>query len=222
MGYKKYYKKRNSKPKPWYMKKYKASPYDVAVTAMKGVDYLKGLINSEVCLCDTIGTLSPLYSVGTVTYLTAIAQADGPNHRTGNSIYVRSIDLNMTHILNASAADTLIKYWVVIDTQQNADNAPALADLIQTTGTPNAPLSHLNSATVGRFKILTSRTVALDDSKGIQVSTKEHINLRHHVRFNGANSTDIQRGGIFLITVSNQDTNAPNIYYNARIRYHDN
>lgn len=216
------YKKRMYKKKtlPWYSKKY--SPSQVAMQALKGVNYLKGLVNSELFINDTIGSVGPLYTNGTVTALTAIAQGDGQSGRTGNSIFVRGIDYNIDSIIHPSAVDTLVKWWIVIDMQQVGDTAPVLGDFLQTTGSANAPLSHLNSANLGRFKILACKMAQLDDSSRQQQFQSGHIDLRHHVRYNGTASTDIQKGGIYFITVSNQNTNNPTIYCNIRVRYHDN
>ena len=51
---------------------------------------------------------------------------------------------------------------------------------------------------------------------------KYYKNIRHHVRYNGPNAQDLQKGGIYLALVSSQSTNVPAINYQIRVGYHDN
>lgn len=50
------------------------------------------------------------------------------------------------------------------------------------------------------------------------------VNLRfdHHIRYNGSASSDIQKGGIYMMVLSNEATNGSSFTYNLRLGYYDN
>lgn len=195
----------------------KYSIRDMAKTAMTGVNYLKGLVNSEAFHFDISSNFSPS-NTGSITDLCAIAQGDGPNVRTGNSLLFKSIYINFNIINNNSAASgAIIGSWIIMDTQQVADTAPTFASVFNS----NNVLSVLNADTLGRYKVLDHKKIIVDPSKPT-VIRKVWVSLRHHVRYNGPNSTDIQKGGLYWIVCSNQTTYTPLVTYVARMTYHDN
>ena len=200
---------------PWYRRKYNAM--QLASAAWRGVRYVKGLVNSEM-FHNTIDNTNNPTPLGTIVPLTNIAIGDSAVTRTGNSLFVRSIVMNMNCSQNASALDnTFIRMVLFIDTQQVSDTAPVSGDIFATTG-PNA-LLNLDSA--GRYKILKSWEFALSTQNPAKV-IKYYKNIRHHVRYNGPNAQDLQKGGIYLALVSSQSTNVPALTYQIRIGYHDN
>lgn len=207
--------RRRGRKTPWYRRKY--SPYQMAAYALKGVKYVKGLVNSEMFHNTYSATTYPNH-LGTVIPLTNIAIGDSAVTRTGNSLFVRSIVMNMNCSQNAAALDnTFIRMILFIDTQQVSDTTPVSSDIFATTG-PNA-LVNLDSA--GRYKFLKSWEFALSTQNPAKV-IKYYKSIRHHVRYNGSNATDVQKGGIYLALVSSQSTNTPTLNYHIRIGYHDN
>lgn len=205
---------------PWYNKKY--TPLQLAQKAISGVRYLSGLVNSEKFKHDMTSS-STITRTGTMLHLTNIAQGDGDGQRTGNSIFVRNVGIRFSILYNTSGASAQrVRMMLVIDSQQVGDTLPSVSDVLDVAGTASAPLSFLNDQTVGRFKVLKSRMYTVYADKNNIVS-QWNINLRHHVRYNGATATDIQKGGIYLLMVSSEDnTNPPAVERNIRVAYHDN
>lgn len=215
MPYKrKFYKKRGRK-RPWYKKKYSAM--DAGRYALSQIWKLKGLVNVEKKKLDTISTGSAISNSGTIVHLSAIAQGDGDNNRSGNSVYARSLNLKGTLSMHGSASNTFVRMSLVMDTQQIADTSPSFTDIYENSDIN----SHLNNTTVGRFKVLCSRTYNLSVTNTNKIL---YINkaMRHHIRYNGSASTDQQKGALYLVFVSNEATNTPNVNYEARLTYIDN
>lgn len=204
---------------PWYRKKYNA--VQVASAALRGVNYLKGLVNSEKFKHDFTGTPNVDWS-GTVVSLTSISQNDTDTGRTGNSIFVRSLYIRGQVVINASATSSeFVRIMIFIDKQQVGDTAPTAADVLETTSNINAPNSPLNLQTVGRFTLLRSFQLSVNPEKP-SVQWKVNIPMRHHVRYNGTTANDIQRGGLYMLMISDNSSDLPQVRYYGRISYHDN
>ena len=219
---KKFSKSRKNKVAvPWYNRKY--TPKELASKALSGVKYLYGLVNSELYKFDLSNSSTSITSdAPLVTHLTAIATGDGEGQRTGNSIFVRSVDLKGVLMYNSSStvqAQT-VECIILIDTQQLGDTAPAFTDVFSSA----VPWAHLNASTVGRFIILGRKRIILEKNGDGAKSVNLSIPLKHHVRFNGTASSDVQKGGIYLMMVSDIATasNPPVFNSHIRVSYHDN
>lgn len=200
---------------PWYNRRYNA--LQLASKAAKGVWYLKGLVNSELLKLDVGASTTPTNVTSqSLILMNGIAQGDGDGQRTGNSIFMRSINTNLFFEKNTSATFTYIRIMFVQDTQQIADTTPTVADVLDSDYA-----SHLNKNTVGRFKVLMSKIITLNPN---YPSTAKKFNYatRHHIRFNGSASTDVQKGAIYMLLLSSEATNTPTVRYNSRLSYHDN
>lgn len=218
---KKYSKKPYNKVKkytPWYEAKY--TPKQLAKYAIDGLWKLKGLVNSEMYKFDVTESGTPVVSAGTyAVLLSPIAIGDGPSDRTGNSIFVRALNIHGQLIFNSSGSSPqFVRVAIVIDTQQVADTSASYTTLYNSS-TYN---SHVNVATAGRYKILYSRVFELDNVNNLSRMMNINIPMRHHVRFNGTASTDIQKGGLYILASSSEATNGPTIKYESRLSFHDN
>lgn len=204
---------------PWYKRRYNAM--QLAAKAAKGVWYLKGLVNSEVFKRDTPIPNSLINdSTGYVLNCQPVPIGDGTGMRTGNSILVRRLLVRVRLSKASAPTSTYLRMFLVQDNQQITDTVPAIADLIETPGDIDAPLS---AALAGRFKLLASKTILLTNDKPSYHMEKVY-SMRHHVRFNGASGTDVQKGGIYLMVFADQATasNYPSIDGHVRLSYHDN
>lgn len=200
--------------RPWYTKKY--STQELALKAWSGIKYLKGLVNSEMFKNDSNWTSTATSNTGVIgDNFVAIAQGDGISGRTGNSILVRSVAVNLTFTYN-STTPGLIRYMIFIDNQQISDTLPVVTDVLETA----SPTSYLNKNNVGRFSILYDHRMYSDTQHPVQRINK-FFKLQHHVRFNGPLSTDIQKGTIYFLLLSDVNGLA-NWYGDARCSYHDN
>jgi len=193
----------------------------LAKKALQGVNYIRGLVNSELYKVD--GSINiPAYSTPSITLLTGVAQGDGDGARTGNSIMVKSCDIRSTCVRSSSdtVAVTRVCAAVVEDMQQASDTSPTFLDIFESVD----PQTHLNSNTVGRYNILKRWNFILDSVKSqaftINFPIYRHV---HHCRFNGANASDTQKGHFYLVLWSDHSvTNAPSFYGEWRLNYHDN
>lgn len=200
-----------------------ASAWKTAKWAANAAWKLKGLVNSEMLKFDTneVGTI--VTTSGTYqSHLTAIAIGDTDTTRTGNSIFVRAVNIKGRVVYNATAgvAPTFLRLMVVIDTQQVGDTLPSIGSVIDTAS--GGYQAHMLNTTVGRFKVLYSKILVNDSIQRTVVPFELNFPMRHHVRYNGSNSTDIQKGGIYVLAISSEATNGPKLIWNARVSYHDN
>lgn len=216
----KYLRRRRFKRKtPWYRKKYNA--VQLAYKAWRGVKRIRGLVNSEMLHVDKTYSSNTISGTGYVYNLTGIAQGDGINQRTGNSILLRNLTYRLKFEINASVTvDTTIMMALVWDTQQVGDSAPAITDIFASA----TPESLLATGTLGRFKIILRKHILLTPASGGRPAIVMHntLNLYKHIRYNGVNDTDIQKNGLYLVMVGSESTNLPTITGTVRIGYHDN
>lgn len=198
------------------------SALHLAKQAARGVYYLKGLVNSELKKFDSSGT-GNLSNTGTVQPLHAISQGDEQDERNGNSIFVRAFDCRFLFQRDPAAAGAnaiqQCRVSLVMDTQQQGDTSPSYSDIYD----GNGPRTHLNKDTVGRFKVLWSRTFILDNDSKFSRQMAVYKKMRHHIRYNGTGANDIQKGGLYLVFSSDQATSDfPAYAIDFRLSYHDN
>ena len=205
----------------WYKRKYSVA--QLASKALKGVNYLKGLVNSELHKIDVINTQTP-DALGYLYPMHSIAIGSDQGQRNGNSVLMRKVVNSIVVTKNSSATTTNMKFLLVKDLQQAVDTYPLTSDILEPSflATALAPRAPLNKGTVGRFTILASRVITLDASRPIRNLSLTR-SMRHHVRYNGPSATDIQKGGMYLLMISDQPiATAPVVQLATRIMYHDN
>lgn len=216
MVYKRSYKKRSYKKKPtaWYNKKYSVG--DMAATAYKGVKTLQGIINSEKHFV-VFGASVAATTTANVISLSAITQDDTFSGRTGNSILSKSLTGKLQFVLNNAATTTVTRVIIFEDLQQVADTAPVASTLLESDY-----LSSLTLSTLGRYKILMDKSICQDNVSNKLKVLPVNLRFDHHIRYNGSASSDIQKGGIYMMVLSNEATNGSSFTYNLRLGYYDN
>lgn len=207
--------KRRGRKTQWYNKKYNAM--QLASAAWKGVNYIKGLVNSEMFTATYTANINPTPS-GVVLNLTQLAQGDGNGARTGLSVFFRKINARFSVVNNSTAGQVFHRWILFIDKQQIGDTSPSATDVLETADVR----SSLNPNTAGRFKILKNWEFYTSQLSSDCKIIKYYKNFRHHVRYNNTSSSDIQKGGIYMLFLSNQSTNTPVVSYNIKTSYHDN
>jgi len=217
---KRYGRRPGRRRRPWFAQKYSIG--QLARKAWSGVKYIKGLVNSEMYKMDIGITSNTFYNDGSAcSALTGVAQGDGDGARTGNSILVKSLQVKgvVTRTTSGDAVQTC-RIVIVQDRQNVADSSnPGYTTVFASS----YPQTMLNALTVGRFSILYDNIFTLDTAKCLSKFFNIYIPLNCHVRFNGAASTDIQRNGIYMFTISTQaTTNQPVLSWTGRLSYHDN
>lgn len=196
------------------------TPRQLAVQAYRGVKYLKGLVNSEMLHNAITGSTSLNNgSTPTVINITSLAQGDTVSGRTGNSILFRGLMCRFQFIHNNSATNILYRVMLVQDNQTVADETTlATSDILDS----NSTLAPISVANAGRFKILKNWYFGTSSASNTQKVLQYYRKFYHHVRYNGAAATDIQKGAIFLVAFSDNSVNQPTFAYNIKTSYHDN
>lgn len=210
---------RRRKRTAWYNRKY--STMQLARKAIKGVRYLRGLVNSEMLHADTNFTIANITGSGAINHLTNISQGDTAAGRTGNSFLLRSLAYRFKLEINSSVtSNTTITMLILQDTQQVGDTQPSVTDVLSQANT----YSLLSTNTAGRFKILKRKSYLLTPASGGRpaIEQKGYMNLYSHVRYNGTAGSDIQKNGLYVLFISSEATNYPTISGTFRIGYHDN
>lgn len=156
---------------------------------------------------------------GSLQAASQIAQGDSEIQRDGNSVKATLFSLNYTLTQHASATATFARVMMIRDNQQIADTTPAVIDVLQSPSDIN---SFLNPSTVGRFTIFYDQIHALSSNGNHTVSKRVNIPMQSHIRFNGSASTDVQKGGLYILQLSSEATNAPTLNGTLRVAYVDN
>lgn len=194
---------------------------DVAQTAVKAYTLAKSLallINVEKRKVDQNLTLSPYAAAPTINLIPAIAQGNALNQRAGNSIKLNYLSTKALIQYATGSVGTLTTIFIVEDLQQISDVAPTVNDIFESSA---GSLGVLNLANLGRFKILYKKKITQD---GMNSRSLENFKkMKFHVRYNGPNAGDIQKSGIYFITMSNQLlATAPLVTVHNRLAYIDN
>lgn len=192
---------------------------EFARSAYRGVKYLKGLVNSELYKFDqTVTTTVPLGQPALVTNLVPLAEGDGDTNRTGNSVLVKGIYIQGVCTNASTTQPSFSRYVIVKDNQQIGDTVPTWNDVFD-SGMVTAPIS---SATAGRFTILWDNRHVHSISPQTTASRmwRKFVPLKHHVRFNGPLSSDIQKGGLYLMQLTSNAVLSQSL--EIRTTYHDN
>lgn len=190
----------------------------LANKAVRGVQYLKGLVNSELYKFDSGATSSGVTTTPVVLHCTNLGNGDGEGQRTGNSILAKSLSLRGTMTVDTAGATTNARLCVIRDKQQIGDSSPSWLDVFESA----TPYSFLKRETVGRFEILYNKQVTLVPAGDAAWNFVINIPMQSHIRYNGTGGGDIQKNGLFVMYCSDRSTGYPNLNYATRLSYHDN
>lgn len=214
-----------SKNLRWYNRPINMSVSDIATQAYKGVKYLRGLVNVENKKFDVAATGQAVDYAGTVIRLSTVQAGDDVGNRNGNSILAKKLLFRMTLHGNTTADSTVFRCIIFYDTQFNGTNpTPGLvleSGQLSTANSVNAPL---NVDSAGRFTILRDKVYVLNnqlDAYSVVKHLKYWIPLNFHIKF-----TDTTTGGwtnqLFVLFISDQQTNTPAVDYSSRLNFYDN
>lgn len=202
---------------PWYNRRY--STLQLAKKAWSATKYLKGIINSEKHIADQNHTSTARNATFRIVNL---AQGIGPDQRQGNSILLKSIYLRGQIEINSSVtSNTRYTLLLVRDNQQVSDTNPTVGQIFEDATDAESMLSR---ASAGRFSVIWRTTSFLTPVAGGRpvALISKYIKLNKHVRWNGPNDTDLQKGGYYLCLLSSESVNFTTLNFNSRIAYYDN
>lgn len=178
---------------------------------------IKSEIHPELKQASTAFSSYALGSTGTVPLsFYGIAQGDTAQTRDGQEIKVKSVHFRGTLYQHASATNTVCRLLLVRDNQQVADTAPTWTELFE----GHRVVSPKSILREGRFSVLSDNLYALGTRTNV-ININIYKKVNHVVRYNGANSTDMQKGGLYLLCISNEPTNTATLECQSVVRYMD-
>ncbi len=212
---------------------------DVANYGLKAwqlAKHLATLINVEEKVFDVDGSGgTTITSTPTVVNLTNIAQGNDYFNRSGDSILGQSIEFRARLNSNAAQACSWIRILIVSDRlQRGAD--PVLGDVLQ--GGTNPSVQPYLEPQDQRFDHLYDHLIHIN-TVGVDLATggtsTAYISSRipvpslfrkwnKHIKYQGTTAADGSNwiGGLYLMAVSGDATNGPNLSYTFRLRFTDN
>lgn len=198
----------------------------LAYKAYNGVRYLKSLVNAEKQYKDQAVINTTLDSTGSVTLLSGIAQGDDTGNRTGNSVLLKTLYLQMV-AYRAAANATQVNYGriIIVKDLENTGTAPTVADFFQNTGA-NMIIEPLNVDHTPRYQVLKDIRLTLlkTQTDGKILTCFKKFGSSTHLKFTGPNIGDVYKNAIYLIAVGDQasGSNPPVLTVNTRLGYYDN
>ncbi len=204
----------------WTMNEISTGLADLWNVAKAGVS----IFNTEVKMFDVPfqgGTPLNCPSTGSVSCLSLVPQGNDYNNREGLSLRTIMLSLNMNQNWNNTSNVTLnalLRVIVFVDYEQEG-TIPAVTDVLESANI-NALYNHVAKE---RFQILFDRMVS-----GMTTRTNVPLieDFRHdsHIQFrtNGSNQASQGEGSIYILGISDQAVNYPNVYGYTRLFYVDN
>ncbi len=206
------------------VEKYAGDAYDLALQTYQGLKYIKKLINVETKYFDNLVSGTTDWN-GSVTYISAIAQGTDITQRVGDSIKLQRLRLSGTFFINTSATRTTCRVVLFRDLS-NAGSTPSTSDVISNAylGTISGVNMFYNWINVQkRFSILYDEKVALSINGNENATVSITMPHEGHVKYRGTSGAvgSAAEGSIFLLLLSDEQTNVPTFSINTRVEYTD-
>lgn len=196
---------------------YGAAKY-LARKAYQGVKYIRSMINVEKHYLDT-GVSSTVTNTGSVTLLSGIAQGDDVNSRQGNSVLAKTL-YGRCVLLRDSDNTTLMNSvrMMIVKDLENIGTAPTVTDILQGA----TVVSPLNVDHTSRYQVLLDKVYSLSLNGKDGMNLKYYLRVNDHLKYTGANATDVYKNAIYLLLISDQSAEYPTTVQNWRLGYYDN
>lgn len=216
MPYRRKYRRPYRKRKPKYG--YFGKAGSDATKAMRMAGKALALLNVEEHVVDNNISIANQTTAATIGNLFSITQGDGIANRQGNSIKATQIHGRFTVYKNASASESSIRIIVGIDHQSNGV-LPAVTDVLA-VGDVHA----MRNTDYGkRFTILMDKRSYLTAAKAIwQPEFHKQLSMHCEFKSNLGGIQDFSTNSFFIIVVSDEVTNGPQVEKYVRLRYLDN
>lgn len=195
------------------------SALGLAVKAVRGVKYLKGIINAEQKFKGSGTVTATIDDAGTVQPLFEMNQGDNNGERIGLQVKASWMEIRFVGKINAtSQTDTQMRVIIFVDKQQVADSDTNVGNVLSGVST----YSPHNELDRGRFRYLYDRQFSLNSTNKGTFIVHKRIRLNLKIRYNGTAFTDIQKNGIYLLLLSGESSNLPTFVFNVGLHYYDN
>ncbi len=218
-----YRKRYNNKRRRGFNPLYKAAVPAIGYVAMKAAKLVaRKYLNTELKYIEWPHPQAVVTAAGTdLTAITSVAQGLTETTRVGNSIRLKNMQLRMYGFHNSAGSDVQwLRLIVFRDTMQQGV-APTVAQLLE--GTSHV-LRFLERDQDHRFNILRDKvwTMSVTGQQGFYFKMFREVDT--HVKFVGtaANAASNGQGSLYVMLISSEATNGPQVDFNARVRFIDN
>lgn len=162
------------------------------------------------------------FTVGTTAvagHLSIVGQGTAQNQRIGNSVYASAFAVNYYMYRHPTSVTVHMRFVIVMDSQTQGDDT----SLAWTEVFDNASILAMKNrgSQRNRFTILYDKIHQMSASDIGFVHQKIFIKLNKTIEWNGSQSSDIQKNGIYLLALSDDDTNKPAMDYYFRLYFTD-
>ncbi len=201
---------------------YASDAWSLAKRTAIGLNEIRKFINIETKSFDTSGTGTFDYN-GSLSAISTIAQGLDVNNRVGDSIRLQRVEWRGTFNTDTGAVTTAVRVLVFRDLD-GAGTAPAVTDVLQTTGSVNSVNSPYNRLNLDRFSILFDETSTLSNVGQTQVVMAFEAQHQGHIKYLGtaAAAASNGRGTMYTILICDRVTTLlPTGNQIARIYYTD-
>lgn len=186
--------------------------------AVRGVNLMKTLINSELKRFDTNVSQTPT-TTAAIQLLTPIDQGDDVGNRNGNSILAKYHTFGYTMTIDGAATGTIVRIIVFTD-GDNDGQTPTAAEVLENSTLINS--AH-NRDYTARFTVLHDKTYCMSINSDRVIQDKVYTPLNFHIKYiTGTGSTGFGKNNIWYLYMSNEATNAPIFLGYSRLAFYDN
>lgn len=164
------------------------------------------------------GTCYPLSDIGTGSAL---------DQRAGRQITPKYVSVKYYATLDGSAAHSVLTIIVFSDSETGSPATPS--QVLEVTGQTNAPISMLNMHNSPRFTVHRRVQVNIvaetnDSGNNVGGATGEFyvpLTRMKNIHYTGVNATDYGMNNLFMLVISNEQTNAPVMHFTTVFAYTD-
>lgn len=166
-----------------------------------------------------VTTLANVSNAGLIRDLALIAQNNTTDSRDGDFIEPFLLSVRMNWAGDAAATTGVYRTIIFRDKQQEPTVTPTVLNVLQST----SPLAQYALVNRGRWKILYDRTFTGVNDAAIRQSWVQVLRLKLTLpmQFRGAATTDIQRNGLYMIVIFNNNANMPDVTFSTRLFFND-
>lgn len=167
-----------------------------------------------------------LTEAGSIANLAQIGQGNGQAQRVGQQITAKK--LHMRYWLEDNGGSHVARIIIVQYKKQSSSSTPSLAKILENysagTGSAWSQLSYTNQFKEN-FRLLYDKFHAVDTTGGPSTVAREFtIPLNCKIAYNGTQTTDIEKNGIYMFMLSDSTVASgagPKMHYGARLDYTD-
>lgn len=199
---------------PWYRRRY--SPAEMASKALRGLSYVKGMLNTERKYLDTTGSTYSCDTTPSVIHLTNIVSGDTQSQRDGRQVKLTKLSGRINIACSSVNGQDNVRVMII---RMKTNAAPGVTDVLDTATVQ----SFRNLNNVRFMDVVYDKLYNLDtDNKG-QLLVTINKYLQTKVQWTaGANTVQYGHYYMFILGTWATASNPSTANYSFRVRYVDN